>query len=98
MFADIAVAGRSYGGVRVVGLLHHGAEQAGELRQLALKDRLAKIDVAKHPVARVGEKCATASSALKSNQRQGVIFWSVIGRVSLRREARGFRAAPRNSA
>ena len=42
-------------GMGVVGLLHHRAEQAGELRQVALKDRLAEIDVAEHPLARVGE-------------------------------------------
>ena len=39
----------------LVGLLRHGAEEAGELRQVALKDRLAEIDVTQHPVARVGE-------------------------------------------
>ena len=39
----------------LIRLLRHGAEEAGELRQFALKDRLAEIDVSQHPVARVGE-------------------------------------------
>ncbi len=55
MLADVALAGLAHRRMRLVGLLHHRAEQAGELGQLALKDRLAEIDVAEHVCARVGQ-------------------------------------------
>src|SRR5580698_5135420 len=37
VLADVTVAGGANGGVRVVSLLHHRAEEASELRQFALK-------------------------------------------------------------
>ena len=61
-------------GMGLVGLLHHRAEEAGELRQFALKDRLAKVDVAEDAVARVGQ------------ERVGR---GVEQRVGVRREMRG---------
>src|SRR5271166_5457535 len=52
MFADVAVAGRADRGMGLIGFLSHRSEQAGELRQFALKDRLAEIDIGEYPVAR----------------------------------------------
>ena len=53
--ADVRVARGPNVGVRVVGLLDHRAEQAGELRQRALQDRDAEIHVTQQPVERVGD-------------------------------------------
>src|ERR1700730_10330674 len=41
--------------MRVVGLLTHGAEEAGELREGSRQDAGAKIDVAEQAVQRIGE-------------------------------------------
>ena len=68
VLADVAVAGGANGGMGVVGLLHHRAEEAGELRQLALKDRFAEVDIAEDAVARVGQ----AAIGLSLEQRVGV--------------------------
>ena len=54
MHPKLRVAGLADGGVRVVDLLHQGAEQAGVVGQLALQDGDAKVDVAEQPVERVG--------------------------------------------
>ena len=48
MLANVAVTGHPDRRMGFVSLLHHRAEEAGELRQLALKDRLAEIDVAEN--------------------------------------------------
>src|ERR1700685_4001355 len=53
MLADVAVAGGADRGISLIGLLHHRAEHAGELRKRALQDRLAKVDVAEHTLARI---------------------------------------------
>ena len=42
------------GGVGFKRLLHHGAQQAGEIGQLALQNLGAKVDVGEHPLTRVG--------------------------------------------
>jgi len=55
VLADVAVAGLANGGMGFVGLLHHRAEQAGELRQLALKNSFAEIYVAERARRRIGQ-------------------------------------------
>jgi hypothetical protein len=54
VLADVAVAGCPDRRMRFIRLLRHRSEEAGELRQLALKDRLAELNVAEHTLARVG--------------------------------------------
>jgi len=44
------VAGIAEGGMGVVDLLNHGADQAGELGEISLDDRLAEIDVGEESV------------------------------------------------
>ena len=51
--ADAGVAGVADGGVGVVDLLHHRADEAGEFRHRAFKDRAAEIDIAEHAVERI---------------------------------------------
>ncbi len=68
VLADVAVAGRPNGGMGLVGLLHHRAEEAGELRQVALKDRLAEVHVAENAGARIGQEAVGRSV----EQRVGV--------------------------
>ena len=54
VLANVTVTRGADRRMRVVGLLHHRAEQAGELGQLALQDCLAKGDVAEYARPRVG--------------------------------------------
>jgi len=54
MGADIGVAGAADGGMRVVGLLHHGAEKAGEGRDGPVHDGGAKVDIAEEAIERIG--------------------------------------------
>ena len=50
---DLALAGRADRRVGGVGLLHHGAEQAGVFGQLALEDLAAEVDVAEQALERI---------------------------------------------
>ena len=81
MRADVAVAGGANGGMGIVGLLHHGSEEAGELRQFALKDRLAEVDIAEHARSRVGQM------AVRRGVEQRV---GVGGEMRRRRDRAGF--------
>src|SRR5208337_1671228 len=56
VLAYVTVAGLADRGMGVVSLLHHRAEQAGELRQFSLKDRPAELDIAEHPRAGVWQE------------------------------------------
>ena len=38
---------------RAVGLLHHGADEAGEFGNVALNDRLAEVDIGEHAIQRI---------------------------------------------
>ena len=53
MAADAGVAGVANGGMGVVDLLHHRADEAGEIRHVALEQRAAEIDVAEHAIERI---------------------------------------------
>ena len=53
---DLALAGGADRRVGGVGLLHHGAEEAGVFGQLALEDLAAEVDVAEQALERVGER------------------------------------------
>jgi hypothetical protein len=46
VFAEGSLAGLADCRMRLVGLLHHGAEQTGEFGQLTSQERLAKLHVA----------------------------------------------------
>ena len=53
MTADTRVAGVADGGMGVVGLLHHRADEASELGDFASDERPAEIEVGQHPVERI---------------------------------------------
>ena len=55
VFTDILVTRLADERMRFVDFLHHGAEEASELGQSALEDRLAKIDVAEEAIHGVGQ-------------------------------------------
>ena len=54
---DLALAGLADRRVGGVGLLHHGAEQAGVFGELALEDLAAEVDVAEQAL-RAGRRAA----------------------------------------
>src|SRR5215469_3255587 len=53
MAADGGVARSPYGGMAVVGFLHHGANKAGELPHLTLQKSFPKIEIAEDPIQRI---------------------------------------------
>jgi len=53
--ADIGVTGAADRGVGVVGLLHHGAEEAREFGDWPREDRRAEIDITEQAIQRIGE-------------------------------------------
>src|ERR1700738_1948343 len=53
--ADISLAGATDRGMRVVSLLHHGAEEAGELGDRPRGDRAPEIDVAEQAIQKIAE-------------------------------------------
>lgn len=55
MGADAAVAGLANGRSRLIGLLQHGADEAGEIGHAALQQDLAEGDMAEHAVERIGK-------------------------------------------
>src|ERR1700733_13163922 len=55
VLADTTIAGVADSRVRVVDLLHHGAGEAGEVRQLAPQPGLAEIDISEQAVERVSK-------------------------------------------
>src|SRR5690349_13544786 len=50
---DAVLASQPDRRVRAISLLHHCADEAGELRQLAADDLLSEIDIAEQPVQRI---------------------------------------------
>lgn len=54
MARDAAFAGLADGRRRLVGLLHHGADKAGEIRQATLQERLAKSHIGENTTQRIG--------------------------------------------
>ena len=56
VLADAFVAGVAEGRMGVVDLLHHGSDEAGELRQVATEKCFAEVDVAEEAVEWVGDE------------------------------------------
>lgn len=56
VIADAFVAGVAKKGMCVVDLLHHGADEAGELRELTLEECFAEVDVAEDTVEWIGQE------------------------------------------
>src|SRR5690606_3667761 len=53
MTSDAPFTRVSNRGRRFIGLLHHGADEASELRNLSLKERLAKADIGEDAIERI---------------------------------------------
>jgi len=59
--------------MRLEGFLHHGAEQAGEIRQFALQTFGAQIDVSQHAITRVSEAVIRSLRKHAAGQRVPVV-------------------------
>jgi len=55
VFAEGSLAGLADCRMRLVGLLHHGAQETGEFGQRPLQERLAKLHIAQEAIDRVNE-------------------------------------------
>jgi len=70
---DAARAGVAKGRDGLIGLLHHGADEAGEFRYLALQQSLAEGNVAEHALQRIGVVVIRRSGKQRAGDLRPVI-------------------------